>query len=177
MDFRIITELALTFVTGFMNKDCNMMKTLRIFGTFVLMCVTTVLFFACKEEKNISFGKLPARAQSFIEQHFEGIAVESVIRDKDDGQKDYEVVLEDGTKIDFNEEGEWYDIECVFGNIPETVFPEAMNTHMKENYPEVRISEAERKVGGYVVKIIQDSKPLELYYDKDGAFINESVDY
>lgn len=61
---------------------------------------------------NISPNKLPNAAKSFIEQYFADQTIVAAEKEMDDGQIVYEVTLSDGTELDFDENGEWTDVDC-----------------------------------------------------------------
>ena len=58
---------------------------------------------SCDDEREISYGKLPSLARAFIETYFPDQSVSYAERDKDDGRREYSVVLSNGTEIDFDQ--------------------------------------------------------------------------
>ena len=150
----------------------------KMFQKILLCGLISAVFFACKEEKNIDYDRLPGAAQTFIEKYFPGIEVDRVVREKDDGTKSYEVFLADGTQIDFNSDGEWLDVESTFAELPITILPEQAGVYLTENYPDAQIYGIENERGGYIVKIYDaDRRPLELLFDTTGDFVREQLDY
>ena len=74
---------------------------------------------SCDDEKKIDFGDLPSEARSFIENYFPSADILSIVQEKEDGRKEYQVKLSDGTDMEFDEDGEWTNIECYFSPLPE----------------------------------------------------------
>lgn len=77
---------------------------------------------SCDDEREISYGKLPSLARAFIETYFPDQSVSYAERDKDDGRREYSVVLSNGTEIDFDQNGDWESVDCKFSVLPEASF-------------------------------------------------------
>ena len=132
-----------------------------------------LVFSSCDDEKEIRFSKLPQAAQNFILQYFPGDEVTYVQREKDDGRKSYDVLLNNGTELEFDENGNWTDVDCKFSRLPEGILPEPIATHLAENYPQHTPYKVEKKLGGYEVSV---TGSLELIYTADGSFVREQTD-
>lgn len=128
---------------------------------------------SCDDEKEIRFSGLPQAAQNFILQYFPEDEVTYVQREKDDGQKRYEVLLNNGTELEFDEDGNWTDVDCKFSRLPERILPERVATHLAEHYPQNTPYKVERKLGGYEVSVIGS---IKLIYATDGSFVREHTD-
>ena len=75
------------------------------FLTACLLILSAVGLYGCDDEKSISFDKLPQTAQQFVHQYFPTQNTVRITREKDDGRKNYEVTLDNGASIDFDESG------------------------------------------------------------------------
>lgn len=124
----------------------------------------------CDDEKRIDYGRLPAAAREFIEHYFPASGVSRVVRDKDDGRTDYEVLLDDGTQIDFDGAGAWIQVECGFSALPEGLVPPRIMAHLAAHYPERTPYEIERETGGYLLTV---TGGIELVYTSAGDFVRE----
>lgn len=154
-------------------------KTLFYLNATLLILIAAITA-SCDDddEKRIEFGDLPQTARQFIKNHFNGIEISSVVRDKDDGRISYDVRLSDGTEIDFNENGDWESIDCMFSTLPEGILPQSINNDLSTRYPGARIHGADRKPGGYVVELNKaDGIPLDVLYSETGEYIGEQIDY
>ena len=68
----------------------------------VLCCLTILLITACVDEK------VPPRSKAFIDKYFPQSTVVLVeMDDDDDDGKEYSVLLNDGTKVEFDLQGDW----------------------------------------------------------------------
>ena len=108
---------------------------------------------SCDDEKKIDFGELPGEARSFIENYFPSADILSIVQEKEDGRKEYQVKLSDGTDMEFDEDGEWTNIECYFSPLPTGILPANVITKVEELHPEAYINGVEKELGGYVVEV------------------------
>lgn len=108
---------------------------------------------SCDDEKKIDFGELPSEARSFIENYFPSADILSIVQEKEDGRKEYQVKLSDGTDMEFDEDGEWTNIECYFSPLPTGILPANVITKVEELHPEAYINGVEKELGGYVVEV------------------------
>ena len=81
------------------------------FSNILILFVFSLLFASCDDEKRIDIDKLPTKAQQFISSNFPGISITQIIQDKDDGRKEYDVILSDGSTVQFDENGDWSEPE------------------------------------------------------------------
>lgn len=128
---------------------------------------------SCDDEREISYGKLPSLARAFIETYFPDQSVSYAERDKDDGRREYSVVLSNGTEIDFDQNGDWESVDCKFSVLPEGIVPQSTAEDMAIRYPDAKAYKIERQLGGYELSIGQGR---ELVYAADGTFIREQFD-
>lgn len=108
---------------------------------------------SCDDEKKIDFGDLPSEARSFIENYFPSADILSIVQEKEDGRKEYQVKLSDGTDMEFDEDGEWTNIECYFSPLPTGILPANVIMKVEELHPEAYINGVEKELGGYVVEV------------------------
>ena len=108
---------------------------------------------SCDDEKKIDFGDLPSEARSFIENYFPSADILSIVQEKEDGRKEYQVKLSNGTDMEFDEDREWTNIECYFSPLPTGILPANVITKVEELHPEAYINGVEKELGGYVVEV------------------------
>lgn len=111
-------------------------------------------------DKKISMDQLPMAAQTFIKKNFPNVNTTSITMDEDDN--DYTVKLSDGTKVDFDSQGMWEDIECEKKTtVPMSIIPTQIQTFLKTSYKGIGVKEIERKSsGGYELEL-SNGKELE----------------
>lgn len=130
----------------------------------ILGCLTLLLA-ACVDTK------IPARSQAFIDQFFPESSVVIVeIEDDSDGKREYEVWLNDGTKIDFTMQGEWKTIARKKTGVPLALIPSSIVAFVKSKYPDNVVTKFSRKDYGYKLELSDD---MDLRFNKQCQFIEE----
>ena len=131
---------------------------------FVLMgCMP--FFMGCNEESNI-----PVPAQEFIKEYFPKSTVVLVEMDADDEGKEYCAWLNDGTKVEFDLQGEWKRVSRNKTGVPSRLVPPVITEYVKTNYPQDIISKLSKKSYGYKIELSDD---MDLRFDPQGNFIEE----
>ena len=133
------------------------------------LVLTLSVFFAaigvaCADvDRPIEVNKLPDAAQKFLKQYFPNASVSLAKVDVELVYKEYDVLLTDGTRVDFNNSGEWIDVDCKFATVPEGIVPRQIVDYVAKNYPNANILRIERDRHTYEVSL---SNRLELTFDK-----------
>ena len=131
---------------------------------FLLLLSVIALNVYAKADIPVTFAQLPQKAQQFINTHFSSVGFLSA--KQDDGE--YEVMLKDGTKIDFTLQGDWKEVDCHVTAVPAAIVPAGITQYVKTNFPNNIITKIEKKYGGYDIELNND---LELKFDKNGNFL------
>ena len=84
--------------------------------------------------------------------------------DTDDIRHEYEVLLTDGTLIEFNSKGEWKEMKCTDG-LPVTLVPVYITRYVVNRFPKQLIIDCEKMRGGYEVTL---TNGLEIQFDLRG---------
>ena len=95
-----------------------------------------------------------------------------VEKEKDNGKWEYEATLNDGTKIDFNNKGEWKSVDCKFSALPSGIIPDVIAADIAQRYPSQQPYKIEKEIGGYEI----DIPGYDLYYSSAGKFIRAEID-
>lgn len=143
--------------------------------SFVL---AAVLLFNCQakadQEQLITKEQLPQEAQSFLNTYFSNVAVSYVKQETERSRKSYDVVLANGTVVEFDAQGVWEDVDGNRQAIPTAFIPAAILSEVSQRYPQqaiVKIEKTDR--GRYEVEIISG---IELIFGKDYKFISVDRD-
>lgn len=115
-------------------------------------------------DRPVTFAQLPQKAQQFINKHFSNVGFLSA--KQDDGE--YEVYLNDGTKIDFTLQGDWKEVDCHTLAVPAALIPSGIAQYMKTHFPNNIITKIEKTYNGYDIELEND---MELKFDKNGKFM------
>ena len=117
----------------------------KIFSILALAIATLVGLQSCeKEDVMIPATELREEVISFLDTHFSGIEVRSVIKDYDNSTYEFEVYLSNGTRIELSRRGEWRNVENHLAGVPHSVIPNKILTYVAENYPDQMIIGIER---------------------------------
>lgn len=144
------------------------MKKLRILS-MLSVALLGMNFVSAQNDKTISFNALPAKSQSFIREYFSESNVASVWEDTDYlVKKEYTVVLNDGTEIEFLSTGDWEEVKSRTNEVPSKIIPNGIYQHVTKNFPNTFVKEIKKKKYGYEVEL---SNGLDLEFNKSGKFL------
>lgn len=124
---------------------------------------------AADNDKLINKSELPVQAQQFIDAHFANIKLTYAKLERDFFERSYEVVLADGTKIEFASNGSWRDVDCRYEEVPAAIIPQAIKEYVNNNYPGEKILKIEHDRGYYELKL---SNRYELTFNKDYKIVD-----
>ena len=120
------------------------------------------------DDRQIKFERLPAAAQKFVKTNFADNTVVFVTKDDDLIAPDYEVVLDNGTVLQFSSAGSLEKIEAFRTGVPQNLVPEKINDYVSANYPGTTYREYEQDRGKHEVKL---SNGLELTFNSGFTLI------
>lgn len=106
------------------------------------------------EDVEITFDKLPEKAQKVVLKAFPDTKVKKVEMERRASLIQYEVKLQGGIKMQFSKDGTFTECECTKGSVPSVLIPEKIQTFMSSEY-------AGREIRRYE----HDSKLYELLLD------------
>lgn len=130
----------------------------------VFWCLTLLMVTACIDKQ------VPPKAQSFIDQYFPGTSVVLVENELEDGVQHLNVWLSDGTKVEFDMQGEWERVARKKTGVPQKLIHPAIMTYVKENYPGEVPTKFSKKPYGYKMELSDD---MDLRFTHSGHFIEE----
>lgn len=142
------------------------MKNFKFFAV-ALMCmmVSTV----CNaDDRMVPVSQLPAAAKTFVQQNFNGKSIVYAEFDNEFGGGRYEVMLNDGTQIDFDKKGNWDKVDCEMGVVPAALVPGTIANYVKTNFAGSTVTKIDKERHGYDVEL---SNGLELKFNKAGTLI------
>ena len=139
------------------------MKKLTILITLIVLSLS-----ARADDRPIGFNELPKEAQTFIHKHFANTRLSYATMDAEIHKTDYEVHLDNGTKLEFDGKGNWTEVANKTSQVPSSIVPEGIANYVKQNYPDTRIVKLERNTFRYDVEL---SNRLELEFDLNSRFL------
>ena len=139
-----------------------------------LLGVACTSLIACN---TVNESQLPQEATRFLSEHYSDVPITQIIDTIT--QMGYTAILENGTEIDFDENGEWEEINFKKTEVPASILqtlPQNMTSYMKENYEGSSIRKITKKSFGRnkLIYRIAFNKPnkIELCFTKDGDLIS-----
>ena len=130
--------------------------------SLLVLAIVAVQFSFAADVITKDINQLPLSARNFINRHFTKPEVVQIKIDKDlmESTK-YEVLLMDGTEIDFDSRGNWEEVSAKKGKtVPATVVPGFAANYLK--------TKVERDRKGYEIEL---STGISFKFDKKGKFL------
>ncbi|EDP6564741.1 hypothetical protein FVY30_08960 [Campylobacter jejuni] len=131
--------------------------------TLLALLGTTVLL---AKDMVVPASELPNNAKEFISKNFKTAQIGLVKKDIDS----YDVILNDGTEIDFMINGEWKEVDGKYKALPHTILPNVMK---KVSTPNAQILEVDKEINGYKFKF---NNNMEVYTDMQGNILGQKLD-
>ncbi len=114
-------------------------------------------------DKIITVEQLPAESREFLQKYFQNVEVSYVKVEQEFMDKSYEVLLQNGSKVEFDRQGKWDNVECRKNAIPAGIVPAPIDDFVKKNHPGQIILKIDRDNNGYEIDL---GNKLELKFDK-----------
>jgi hypothetical protein len=134
---------------------------------YSLMLLSVLSLIACNKEKTIQPDDLPANASGYVTTHFASQQIIQTVKERDDLKLSYFVYLNNGTKLEFNREGEIRDIDGTTA-VPNSALPSLILSYVQSHYPAAFIK------GWRIGDTRQDIKlstGTNLEFDRNGNFL------
>lgn len=136
------------------------MKKMMMSLMAVVIGVSTV---NADNKRGISTSELPQAAQTFLAKNFKGEKIAMTTTERDWLSKEYNVTFVNGTKIEFDSNGNWESIDCKHGYVPEGALPAPIVKYLNETFPGSKVVEIDVDSRDYEVEL---SNGTELKFDK-----------
>ena len=146
-----------------------MKRILRILMIAICCMVSCNMVANAGNDKPISVNALPAKAQTLLSQHFNGQKVMLATIESGVVSRSYDVVLQNGTKLEFDKKGNLTEIDCEQGTVPDQLIPQAIRNYLKENYPAQAVKKIEMNKNEYEVEL---ANGLDLTFNKHFQLID-----
>lgn len=146
-----------------------MKRILRILMIAIYCMVSCNMVANAGNDKPISVNALPAKAQTLLSQHFNGQKVMLATIETGVINKSYDVVLQNGTKLEFDKKGNLTEIDCKQGKEPVKLIPQAIRNYLMENYPAQAVKKLEMNKNEYEVEL---ANGLDLTFNKHFQLID-----
>ena len=135
-----------------------------------MFAIVAAMFAVVGCEKNdevVLAENLPREVTTFVQTHFPGVEILNVIKDYS-GRKayDFEIRLDDGTRLEISKGGEWKDVENYKKGVPSSIIPTEILAYVADNHPEAIVISIDRERGFEVGLNVG----VDIYFDQSGNF-------
>ena len=120
-------------------------------------------------DKPINVNELPAKAQTLLSKHFKGQKVMLATIESGVVSRSYDVVLRNGTKLEFDKKGNLTEIDCKQGIVPNQLIPQPIKNYLKENYRGETVRKIELNKKEYEVEL---ANGIDLTFNKHFQLID-----
>ena len=140
-------------------------------GVMIAICcmVSCNMVANAGNNKPISVNALPAKVQTLLSQHFNGQKVMLVTIESGVVSRSYDVVLQNGTKLEFDKKGNLTEIDCKQDIVPAQLIPQAIRNYLKDNYAGQSVKKIEMNKNEYEVELVNG---LDLTFNKHFQLID-----
>ena len=146
------------------------MKRIMRIVMIAICCMMSFSFVAnAGNDKPVNVKELPAKAQTLLSKHFKGQKVMLATIESGVVSRSYDVVLKNGTKLEFDKRGNLTEIDCKQGIVPDQLIPQAINNYLKENYEGQSVRKIEINRKEYEVEL---TNGLDLTFNKHFQLID-----
>lgn len=139
------------------------MKRIIQTALVALVCLVTFQVSAVADnDKPVSMTQLPTTAQQLIKKHFSKKKVALAKQETGLFEKSYDVVFNNGEKVEFDRRGNWTEIDCKMSAVPAALVPAKISQYVKSTYPGTKILKIEKDDNRYEIKL---SNRLEITFN------------
>ena len=146
-----------------------MKRIFRILMIAICCMVSCNMAANAGNDKPISVNALPAKAQTLLNNHFNSQKVMLATIESGVVSRSYDVVLQNGTKLEFDKKGNLTEIDCKLGIVPALLIPQAIKNYLKDNYAGQSVKKIEMNKNEYEVEL---TNGLDLTFNKHFQLID-----
>ena len=126
------------------------MKTVKTIIA-VIACLAAFMLNGNAVNNALPINSLPVNVITFVQQNFPDKQITSIEKEMTDNT--IEVSLNDGTQIDFDDNGNWNAIYSQIDAVPSDVVPSAIMKIIDDNFPGTSVVEIDKEDYGYEVEL------------------------
>lgn len=110
----------------------------------IVAVILSAVTFAFGKDVELTMDQLPKTAQRFLSKNFSREKLQVI---KYDGKK-FEVKYKKGLSVEFDNNGDWTEIDGGKNGVPESALPEFVSDWKSKNHPGVMVKEISKKKKG-----------------------------
>jgi hypothetical protein len=141
------------------------MKTNKIITGLIFILALSVT-----AQKKIETSELPKESQQFLKQYFSHTSVDIAKKDAEHGEKGYEVILKDGTEVEFWKDGSYREVDGEDKPIPTGFISKEVKEYVSKHYPNEKITHIDY---GHKDLDVDLTNNIDLEFTKDGKILKD----
>ena len=146
-----------------------MKRTMKILMIAICCMASCNIVMNAGNDKPISVNALPVKAQTLISNHFSNQKVMLATIESGIIGRSYDVVLKNGTKLEFDKKGNLKEIDCKQGTVPTRLIPQAIKNYLNDNYAGQSVKKIEFDKNEYEVEL---TNGLDMTFNKHFQLID-----
>lgn len=146
-----------------------MKRMIRILMIAICCMLSCNMAVNAGNDKPIAVNALPAKAQTLLSNHFNNQKVMLATIETGVINKSYDVVLQNGTKLEFDKKGNLTEVDCKQDIVPAQLIPQAIRNYLKDNYAGQSVKKIEINKNEYEVEL---ANGLDLTFNKHFQLID-----
>ena len=146
-----------------------MKRMIRILMIAICCMLSCNMAANADNDKPIAVNALPAKAQTLLSNHFNNQKVMLATIETGVINKSYDVVLQNGTKLEFDKKGNLTEVDCKQDIVPAQLIPQAIRNYLKDNYAGQSVKKIEINKNEYEVEL---ANGLDLTFNKHFQLID-----
>ena len=120
---------------------------------FALIGMMTKSMSSNASDKMVFAKDLPAEVKAFVQQNFPRQSVAYAKMKSTSEGTVYEVSLNDGTEVVFNQDGAWSMVDCKSEAVPASLMPASMPSFLGSLFSSNKVVKLSRTINGYVAAL------------------------
>jgi len=145
----------------------------KLILTFTALLAIAVIMVSCDKDDDhqIPVASLPVSASTFLNTFFKDVTIRKIEKQTPSAtnKSAYSVELANGIEVDFDQEGNWKEVESDNDSaIPTGFISSTLVSYVTTNYKAAQISAIDKVTAGFEVELTND---VDLLFDADGNFI------
>ncbi|MBD5267068.1 MAG: hypothetical protein HDS41_02605 [Bacteroides sp.] len=138
-----------------------------LFSLLAILATVTVASARDKVSRDVS--DLPKEAQVTLTRHFPKTGVSHIKIEKHTfGGTEYDVILVNGTEVEFDSDGKWTEIDCGHEAVPSELILKPIRDYVAKNYKGQKIVKISVERSKYEIEL---SNGRELEFNRAGEFL------
>lgn len=152
-----------------MKRMKEMKRMIRILMIAICCMLSCNMAANAGNDKPIAVNALPAKAQTLLSNHFNNQKVMLATIESGVVSRSYDVVLQNGTKLEFDKKGNLTEVDCKQDIVPAQLIPQAIRNYLKDNYAGQSVKKIEINKNEYEVEL---ANGLDLTFNKHFQLID-----